>query len=205
MGEKRFDTIEDLVHDGLISFYIEKHASNYIACMSEENNYAESPYVASKTALLARQKREPIFDSPSLLSHTSSSIHSSFQKQYQQNHSSPHQHANNIHQSQQQQHHQNFSSYPTQQIHQNHHQHQSNHHQQQLQAFQQPIIETTQSSSSLNQLDKENRLFNSSLLNNSLNLSKFQQSVSSSKSNAIFDRFDIINSEKQHRFKVFLI
>ena len=41
MGEKRFDTIADLVHDGLISFYIEKHASSYIADMAEENNYAE--------------------------------------------------------------------------------------------------------------------------------------------------------------------
>ena len=46
MGEKRFDNISDLVHDGLISFYIEKHASNYIAEMSEENNYSESPYVS---------------------------------------------------------------------------------------------------------------------------------------------------------------
>lgn len=57
VGEKRFDNINDLVHDGLISFYIEKHASNYIAMMAEESNYAESPYVASRTALLARQKR----------------------------------------------------------------------------------------------------------------------------------------------------
>ena len=57
VGDKRFDSVSDLVHDGLISFYIEKHASNYIAMMSEENNYSESPYVASRTALLARQKR----------------------------------------------------------------------------------------------------------------------------------------------------
>jgi hypothetical protein len=182
--------------------------------MSEENNYAESPYVASKTALLARQKREPIFDSPSIMSHTSSSIHSSFQKQYQQNHSSPHQHSINIHQSQQHQHHHQNFAYPTQQSHHAHHNHHQHHQnsqqqqnqqqqQQQLQPFHQPIVETTQSSSSLNQLDKENRLFNSNLLNNSLSLGKFQQSVSSSKSNAIFDRFDIINSEKNHRFKVF--
>jgi len=182
--------------------------------MSEENNYAESPYVASKTALLARQKREPIFDSPSIMSHTSSSIHSSFQKQYQQNNSSPHQHSNNIHQSQQQQHHHKNIAYPTQQSHHSHHNHHQHHQnsqqqqhqqqqQQQLQPFHQPTVETTQSSSSLNQLDKENRLFNSSLLNNSLSLGKFQQSVSSSKSNAIFDRFDIINSEKTHRFKVY--
>ena len=200
VGEKRFDTIEDLVHDGLISFYIEKHASNYIACMSEENNYAESPYVASKTALLARQKREPSSVSPS---HIPTSIHTSFQKQHQLNHQQPqHQQSVNLHQ-----HHQQHFHFPTQQQHhqgshhqqiqpqQQHQQHQHHH-----QMFQQSIIETTQSNNSLNQLDKENRLFNISLSSDSTNGSKFMQS--STKSNAIFDRFDIINSEKPHRFKV---
>ena len=178
--------------------------------MSEENNYAESPYVASKTALLARQKRDPIFDSVSPVTSSSPSIHTSFQKQHQQNIQS-HQHSINTHQ----QHTQHFP-YPTQQA--SHHQQQ--HHQQQQhqqpqhhhqntqqqqhhhQLFQHPVIETTQSSSTFNQLDKENRLFNSNATNNSSIISKLQQSMSTSKSNAIFDRFDIINSEKPHRFKV---
>ena len=63
--EKTFDSIFDLVHDGLISFYIEKHASYYIALIAKENNYAESPYVASRTALLVRQKRYRISFHPS--------------------------------------------------------------------------------------------------------------------------------------------
>jgi hypothetical protein len=156
VGEKRFDTIADLVHDGLISFYIEKHASNYIAMMAEENNYAESPYVASRNALFAQQqKKHPSLESDA----PQSSIHSSFQKQYQQ----------------QQQH---------QQLQQTASPHLSTH-----KMFQQAVIETAQSSSNMNQLDKENRLFSS-----------FESKLAP-KSNAIFDRFDIMNSEKQHRFK----
>lgn len=109
VGEKRFDNINDLVHDGLISFYIEKHASNYIAMMAEESNYAESPYVASRTALLAARNKPASsstaasnqqnlvsnHSAPDLhpmavaaghhrVSPPTQSIHSSFQRQHQQ-------------------------------------------------------------------------------------------------------------------------
>jgi len=49
VGEKRFDTIQDLVADGLITFYLESKAADYIAGLSSESNYAESPYVAYNT------------------------------------------------------------------------------------------------------------------------------------------------------------
>ncbi|KFD52962.1 hypothetical protein M514_06078 [Trichuris suis] len=44
VGEKRFDTVEQLVADGLISMYIERHAAEYIRRMAEETIYEESPY-----------------------------------------------------------------------------------------------------------------------------------------------------------------
>lgn len=46
VGEKRFETVEQLVADGLIHFYIELKASDYIASLSDESNYAQSPYLA---------------------------------------------------------------------------------------------------------------------------------------------------------------
>lgn len=49
MGEKRFDTVHDLVADGLITFYLESKAADYIAALSSQSNYAESPYVAYNT------------------------------------------------------------------------------------------------------------------------------------------------------------
>lgn len=44
VGEKRFDTLDDLVADGLISMFVEKHAADYIRRMAEETVYEESPY-----------------------------------------------------------------------------------------------------------------------------------------------------------------
>jgi hypothetical protein len=38
--------VEQLVADGLIHFYIESRASDYIASLSDESNYAQSPYLA---------------------------------------------------------------------------------------------------------------------------------------------------------------
>jgi hypothetical protein len=49
VGEKRFDTVQDLVADGLITFYLEAKAADYIAALSSQSNYAESPYVAYNT------------------------------------------------------------------------------------------------------------------------------------------------------------
>ncbi|KAL3836942.1 hypothetical protein ACJMK2_022345 [Sinanodonta woodiana] len=46
VGEKRFETVEQLVADGLIHFYVESRAADYIASLSNESNYAESPYLA---------------------------------------------------------------------------------------------------------------------------------------------------------------
>ncbi|GAB1608549.1 N-chimaerin-like isoform X2 [Argonauta hians] len=48
VGEKRFDTIHDLVADGLITFYLESRAADYIESLSI-SNYAESPYLAYST------------------------------------------------------------------------------------------------------------------------------------------------------------
>ncbi|XP_064594599.1 N-chimaerin-like isoform X2 [Liolophura sinensis] len=45
VGEKRFDTVHDLVADGLITFYLESRAADYIAALSSQSNYAESPYM----------------------------------------------------------------------------------------------------------------------------------------------------------------
>ena len=44
VGEKRFDEVHDLVADGLITFYLEAKAADYIAALSSQSNYAESPY-----------------------------------------------------------------------------------------------------------------------------------------------------------------
>lgn len=171
MGEKRFDNISDLVHDGLISFYIEKHASNYIAMMAEESNYAESPYVASRIALLSARQQEN--QKPTTSSNTQAqSIHSSFMKQQQQ---------------------QQFGSSSVQQV---------------------TDLAMQQGG------DKDNRHFLMS--NNGSTASpaacdfrsiqhqhSHHQSITAGlnfpgnnapKSNAIFDRFDIINSEKPHRY-----
>ena len=61
MGEKRFDTVHDLVADGLIHFYIELRAADYISTLSNESNYEESPYLAynykSKYRTKARSAR----------------------------------------------------------------------------------------------------------------------------------------------------
>ncbi|WAR06187.1 CHIN-like protein [Mya arenaria] len=46
VGEKRFETVEQLVEDGLIHFYIESRAADYIASLSDTSNYAQSPYLA---------------------------------------------------------------------------------------------------------------------------------------------------------------
>lgn len=45
VGEKRFDTIQDLVADGLISLYLDAHAGDYIATMCVESKYEDSPYM----------------------------------------------------------------------------------------------------------------------------------------------------------------
>ena len=226
--------------------------------MAEESNYAESPYVASRTALLARQKREPGSDGVSsgagsngggggsMMSHhphsaaelltghqdrrvsPPQSIHSSFQRQYQVGHQPASvnlvpQHSfsySNQHQQQQ-------MNLINQHLH-HHHPHQqmsssngvhtltnsmstslSQHQQQQHQQQQHDTSTSTSGVSTLMSqmmMDKENRQgfgtngTGSSESNNSS--SRFTNSLNVSKSNAIFDRFDIMNSEKQHRFKV---
>lgn len=59
VGEKRFETVEQLVADGLIHFYIESRAADYIASLSDESNYAQSPYLAYsvKKKRLQKSKR----------------------------------------------------------------------------------------------------------------------------------------------------
>jgi hypothetical protein len=122
--------------------------------MAEENNYSESPYVASRAALLAAQKQHD----------QTGAITSNKQQQQQQQGGFNNQQLNSVH-----------SSFQKQQ-----------------EGFQQftnnDQLERTESR---NNFCNANRL---SVFNSANN--------NSTKSNAIFDRFDIINSEKPHRFKV---
>ncbi|RWS03686.1 N-chimaerin-like protein, partial [Dinothrombium tinctorium] len=45
VGDKRFDTIHDLVADGLITLYLEAHAAEYISALGNSCKYEESPYM----------------------------------------------------------------------------------------------------------------------------------------------------------------
>ena len=56
VGEKRFDTVYDLVADGLIHFYIELKAADYIKQLSNESTYEESPYMAYNQCRLRHDK-----------------------------------------------------------------------------------------------------------------------------------------------------
>ncbi|KAL8572977.1 hypothetical protein ACOMHN_013953 [Nucella lapillus] len=56
VGEKRFDTVYDLVADGLIHFYIELRAADYIKQLSSESTYEESPYMAYNQCRLRHDK-----------------------------------------------------------------------------------------------------------------------------------------------------
>ncbi|CAB3402233.1 unnamed protein product [Caenorhabditis bovis] len=57
VGEKRFDTMDLLVADGLISMYVDLHASDYIKRMADEAIYEDSPYsrYTSATTDIARR------------------------------------------------------------------------------------------------------------------------------------------------------
>ncbi|MFH4983484.1 hypothetical protein AB6A40_010193 [Gnathostoma spinigerum] len=55
VGEKRFETLEDLVADGLITMYMEKHASDYIKRMADEAIYEKSPYSQYQKATPSRR------------------------------------------------------------------------------------------------------------------------------------------------------
>ncbi|VDN17582.1 unnamed protein product [Gongylonema pulchrum] len=49
VGEKRFEELEDLVADGLITMHMEKHANDYIQRMADEAIYEQSPYSHERT------------------------------------------------------------------------------------------------------------------------------------------------------------
>ncbi|XP_023233173.1 N-chimaerin-like [Centruroides sculpturatus] len=57
VGEKRFDTIQDLVADGLITLYLEAHAGEYIAMMCVESRYEDSPYMTLNSYKRRRLKK----------------------------------------------------------------------------------------------------------------------------------------------------
>uniref|UniRef100_A0A0K0G1K7 Beta-chimaerin n=1 Tax=Strongyloides venezuelensis TaxID=75913 RepID=A0A0K0G1K7_STRVS len=50
LGEKRFESLELMVADGLISMFLEKNASEYIRKMAEEAVYEHSPYLIYQRA-----------------------------------------------------------------------------------------------------------------------------------------------------------
>uniref|UniRef100_A0A915CED1 Uncharacterized protein n=2 Tax=Parascaris TaxID=6254 RepID=A0A915CED1_PARUN len=58
VGEKRFETLEELVADGLITMHMEKHANDYIQRMADEAIYEQSPYSQYQKA--ADCKRTPV-------------------------------------------------------------------------------------------------------------------------------------------------
>lgn len=45
MGDKHFDNLDDLVADGLICFHVNLKAPEYIASMTADPLYEESPYM----------------------------------------------------------------------------------------------------------------------------------------------------------------
>ena len=55
VGEKRFDTLDDLVADGLMHFYVELKARDYLESLSNEANNAELPYIVPTSS-----KKHPI-------------------------------------------------------------------------------------------------------------------------------------------------
>ncbi|ESO90101.1 hypothetical protein LOTGIDRAFT_218141 [Lottia gigantea] len=61
VGTKFFDTIHDLVEDGLIHYYIEANAADYISALPKESNYEESPYLAysAKRKRLVNHRSRP--------------------------------------------------------------------------------------------------------------------------------------------------
>lgn len=70
VGEKRFDSLDDLVADGLISMHVEKHAADYIRRMAEETVYEESPYSQYQRRLkeqMQRRQRQPGGDVPDVI------------------------------------------------------------------------------------------------------------------------------------------
>ena len=199
--------------------------------MAEENNYSESPYVASRTALLARQKvSTPGSEAPQLpqSQKISPSIHSAFQKQHGQSQhpqqqGSIHSQIPNINNggSLGQFPHMSMQSNPHQLVHQ---QQQQQQHQQMLFMDNNQTGQSNTINSTANQVDKENRHrqftslefangnshgnTNSSTNGNdnggSLINNGSKSMLSANKSNAIFDRIHIMNSEKPHSFKVSL-
>nr|CRZ25488.1 BMA-CHIN-1 [Brugia malayi] len=56
VGEKRFEHLEDLVADGLITMHMEKHANDYIQRMADEAIYEQSPYSQYQKATDCRRQ-----------------------------------------------------------------------------------------------------------------------------------------------------
>ena len=53
--EFRFETVEDLVADGLITMHLEKYANDYIQRMADEAVYEHSPYSQYQKATESRR------------------------------------------------------------------------------------------------------------------------------------------------------
>jgi hypothetical protein len=65
VGDKRFDTIHDLVADGLITLYMEVHASDYIANLGNACKYEESPYMTLHKRKKQQKKSKSHSNKPS--------------------------------------------------------------------------------------------------------------------------------------------
>ncbi|XP_014680656.1 PREDICTED: beta-chimaerin-like isoform X2 [Priapulus caudatus] len=66
VGDKRFETLQELVADGLITLYMETHAADYIAVMANESDYEESPYFKLNSQLRRSRTQDSIHSNKSL-------------------------------------------------------------------------------------------------------------------------------------------
>ncbi|CAD6199349.1 unnamed protein product [Caenorhabditis auriculariae] len=74
VGEKRFNSMYELVADGLISFFINLHASDYIMSMADDAIYEESPY-SKYTKSSQEVTRRPVARCHNFISYTFKAPH----------------------------------------------------------------------------------------------------------------------------------
>lgn len=70
VGEKRFESVDLLVADGLISMYMDKHASDYIKKMADEAIYEHSPYMQYTKSSENTKSRQTIARAHNFVQHT---------------------------------------------------------------------------------------------------------------------------------------
>ncbi len=59
---KRYNTVEDLTADGVITIYLETKAGSYIQLMHEGSSYEKSPYVTLKRMKKTLNRTKPVVE-----------------------------------------------------------------------------------------------------------------------------------------------